>query len=435
MRKTDATTIIEMRAHAKAYPEQTYRQLAATFGISEISVKRHCADLGRGKHWKRGRKEIEDTGAARLWSAVEKLGPDDCWEWQGCINDSGYGTIHFRGKSHGAHRVAYHLTHGEIPNDVELDHLCRNRRCCNPRHLEPISHDENMRRVRVAQAKIREGLQSRSSADFETGLGIDTRQNIRVESVTDAARTIVKEYSINPNGQAPNASPVSMGEALGRFKDPFDAGPEVGATGHPQTNQVRGHTKRNAQRGLPELTTPVNEYLGVAVRYIPLCERESDVYRIRKQFWSNEIDLRILAPSEKEARLMFTSTWGEGYEEIVEKLGVTNDVEEIANWRSGWREQLGRKFKDWKAIDLGHNFETIKAKNTEKVERQRQAILLEKEENDWAWYCSQLEDHLLAEEQSKRSSPRSHHRFPTQSCRTDTAESDDDEPQNDELDY
>jgi hypothetical protein len=71
------------------------------------------------------------------------INPDSgCWEWTGS-KDHGYGSIHFRGKMIRAHRAAWRLWFGLIPNGLELDHLCRNRACVNPAHLEPVSHREN----------------------------------------------------------------------------------------------------------------------------------------------------------------------------------------------------------------------------------------------------------------------------------------------------
>jgi hypothetical protein len=59
-------------------------------------------------------------------------------------------------------------------------------------------------------------------------------------------------------------------------------------------------------------------------------------------------------------------------------------VEEIANWRSGWQEQLAQKFEGWKAVDLGRNFRMIQAKNRETVERGWDAIRSENEERNWS---------------------------------------------------
>jgi len=71
-----------------------------------------------------------------------------CWEWTRSINVDGYGDIRAGGGQHRryAHRFAYELLVGPIPDGLELDHLCRNRCCCNPAHLEPVTHAENMRR-------------------------------------------------------------------------------------------------------------------------------------------------------------------------------------------------------------------------------------------------------------------------------------------------
>lgn len=92
------------------------------------------------------------TLADRLWAKVDKSG--DCWLWQGVVNHHGYGVINvgtIAGKPkrvRRAHRVAYELTVGLIPDGMELDHLCRVRACCNPAHLEPVTRTENQRRGR-----------------------------------------------------------------------------------------------------------------------------------------------------------------------------------------------------------------------------------------------------------------------------------------------
>ena len=69
-----------------------------------------------------------------------------CWEWTASLDSCGYGHIFFAGKLRKAHRVAYELLKTPIPEGYEIDHLCRNRRCINPEHMEIVSHAENMRR-------------------------------------------------------------------------------------------------------------------------------------------------------------------------------------------------------------------------------------------------------------------------------------------------
>lgn len=70
---------------------------------------------------------------------------DGCWLWTGAINRDGYGQVFDRAirKNRGAHRLVYELLRGQIPEGLELDHLCRVRSCVNPDHLQPVSHQVN----------------------------------------------------------------------------------------------------------------------------------------------------------------------------------------------------------------------------------------------------------------------------------------------------
>lgn len=72
-----------------------------------------------------------------------------CHVWTASVQSSGYGQFRWKGggKEVGlAHRFAYEAKVGRVPIGLELDHLCLNRRCVNPAHLEPVTHLENMRR-------------------------------------------------------------------------------------------------------------------------------------------------------------------------------------------------------------------------------------------------------------------------------------------------
>lgn len=87
--------------------------------------------------------QIPEQLAERFWSLVTyPNGQDGCWEWIGSKTE-GYGRIYVDSRhAIRAHRFAYEFVIGPIPTP-ELDHLCRNRGCVNPAHLEPVTTKEN----------------------------------------------------------------------------------------------------------------------------------------------------------------------------------------------------------------------------------------------------------------------------------------------------
>lgn len=84
----------------------------------------------------------------RLLEKIERDPVTGCWNWTGARDVTGYGRFgYYEGngpcRTLGAHRVAYLLLVGQIPDGLQLDHLCRNPKCVNPAHLEPVTGREN----------------------------------------------------------------------------------------------------------------------------------------------------------------------------------------------------------------------------------------------------------------------------------------------------
>lgn len=77
-----------------------------------------------------------------------------CWVWHATLHPGGYGKMYFNGKVCLAHRISYEVYVGPIPEGLCIDHLCRNRACVNPEHLEPVTHHVNNMRGHFGTTKV-----------------------------------------------------------------------------------------------------------------------------------------------------------------------------------------------------------------------------------------------------------------------------------------
>lgn len=134
-------------------PNQPYR---STFCRKHFTrLRRHGDPLKTLSH-----STLKRPISVRFWEKVRPAAPDQCWEWK-ATTAGGYGSFALsrselapdQRRHVEAHRIAYQLLIGPVPDGLQLDHLCRNQMCVNPYHLDPVPQRINMLRGEGLAAK------------------------------------------------------------------------------------------------------------------------------------------------------------------------------------------------------------------------------------------------------------------------------------------
>jgi hypothetical protein len=115
--------------------------------------KRSDADYLKDCRWMRADGSVSKRDLwTRFWAKIVILEGRGCFLWQGYRTPDGYGILRFNGRMVGAHRAAWMMMRGQIPEGLTIDHLCRVPACVNPDHMEVVSNRTNILRGNATSA-------------------------------------------------------------------------------------------------------------------------------------------------------------------------------------------------------------------------------------------------------------------------------------------
>jgi len=117
----------------------------------------------------------------RFWRKVEEDLETGCWVWRACRRENGYGQFNLQHKRPvRAHRLSYRMLVGPTPSWLEIDHLCRNRACVNPAHMELVTRKENVQRSPIHNHAKTYCVRGHSYSEENTYRKPDGRRECRI---------------------------------------------------------------------------------------------------------------------------------------------------------------------------------------------------------------------------------------------------------------
>lgn len=136
--------------------------LCAVEGCERASDSRGLCQTHYMRWWygSKRRGPIRAYGQSKaeyFWAKVDRRGPDECWPWLAAVGAKGYAKGKHGGKWFNPHRFSYELVNGPIADGLTIDHLCLNKCCMNPAHLEAVTAAENTRRRFALQTHCKRG--------------------------------------------------------------------------------------------------------------------------------------------------------------------------------------------------------------------------------------------------------------------------------------
>lgn len=162
----------------------------------------------------------------RLWAKVDKSGGDDaCWEWQAksVITSLGYGAINVDGKITVAHRVAWSLVNGEIPDGLFVCHKCDNPKCCNPSHLFLGTCSDN---INDMCAKGRHGMKGKKHTEETKSIMKDRHKENQyalrrwaTDEFKEKMASIVLKGEQHPKAKLTNEQVIEIVHSSGKLVD------------------------------------------------------------------------------------------------------------------------------------------------------------------------------------------------------------------------
>lgn len=153
----------------------------------------------------KGRKGFQSRPIMDRLKEKFEVTENGCWNWIASKHPrGGYGMIYYEGRCQRAHRVAYQVMVGPVPEGLELDHLCHNPSCINPAHLEPVTHQENM---------MRGHLSNRLKTHCKFGHPFDEQNTIPINNGRRMCRTCNNERKRQQRAKA-SAARAALSQAV-----------------------------------------------------------------------------------------------------------------------------------------------------------------------------------------------------------------------------